>query len=141
MMGNHRTSCTFTMQQIGRWVVTLSKADSNLLGHCFAISRKHCPLWILFMSRHLNPPSALSDHGKSVAWLISYGPHSVAYCYKLGPDRVKAECLCPQRAATIFQHTHATTDCAWPRPPSTKDMKTVCDGFINVGWFPPFLLG
>ena len=42
MMGNHRMSCTFTMQQIGRWVVTHFKADSNLHGHCLAISRKQC---------------------------------------------------------------------------------------------------
>ena len=42
MMGNHRTLCTFTMQQIGRWVVTPSKADSNLHGHRLAISRKQC---------------------------------------------------------------------------------------------------
>ena len=32
MMGDHRTSCTFTTQQISRWVVTHSKADSNLHG-------------------------------------------------------------------------------------------------------------
>ena len=40
MMGNHRTSCTFTMQQIGRWIVIptffattlLSLADSVLCG-------------------------------------------------------------------------------------------------------------
>ena len=82
-------------------------------------------LWILFMSQHLNPPSALSDHCKSVAWFISNGPHSAAYCYKLGPNEVKAECLCPQKAATIFQHTHATANCAWPWPPITKDMKTL----------------
>ena len=107
MMGNHWTSCTFTMQQIGRWVVAHSKADSNLHGHCLTISRKQCPLWILFMSQYLNPPSALSDHRKSVAWLISDGPHSAAYWYKLGPDRVNAEYLCPRKAATIFQHTHA----------------------------------
>ena len=108
MKGNHRTSCTFTAQEIGRWVVTHSKADSNLHGHCLAISGKQCPLWILFMSQHLNPSSALSDHRKSVAWLISNGPHILAYCYKLGPNLVKAECLCPRKAATIFQDTHAT---------------------------------
>ena len=63
MMGNHRTLCTFTTQEIGGWVVvTHSKVDSNLHGHCLAISRKQCPLWILFMSQHLNPSSALSDH-------------------------------------------------------------------------------
>ena len=77
------------------------------------------------MSSHVNPASALLDHRESVAWLISNVPHSVAYCYKLGPNWVKAECLCPQKAATIFQHTHATKDCAWPRPPTTKDMKTL----------------
>ena len=42
MMGNHQMSCTFTMQQIGRLVVTHSKADSNLHGHYLAISRKQC---------------------------------------------------------------------------------------------------
>ena len=125
MVRNHRTLCTFTMQQIGRWVVAHSKADSNLYVHCLAISRKQCPLWILFMSQHLNPSSALLDHRESVAWLISNGPHGAAYYYKLGPNRVKAECLCPRTAATIFQHTHATADCAWPRPPTTKDMKTL----------------
>ena len=108
MMGNHRT-CTLTTQQIGKWVVTHPKADSNLHGHCLAISRKHvqCPLWILFMSQHLNPSSALSDHRELVAWLIGNGPYSVAYYYKAGPNRVKAECPCPRKAATIFQHTHA----------------------------------
>ena len=29
MMGNHQMLCTFTMQQIGRWVVNHFKADSN----------------------------------------------------------------------------------------------------------------
>ena len=82
-------------------------------------------LWILFMSQHLNPPSALSDHHESVAWLISNAPHSAAYCYKLGPNQVKAECLCLQKAATNFQHTHATANCTWPLPPITKDMKTL----------------
>ena len=88
------------------------------------------------MSSHLNPASALSDHRKSIAWLISNGPDSVAYCYKLGPNWVTAECLFPQKTTTIFQHTHAATDCAWPRPPSTKDMKTLVmlatmhDGFL-----------
>ena len=47
-----------TMQQIGKWVVTHSKEDSNLHGQCFAISRKQCPFWILFMSQHLNPATA-----------------------------------------------------------------------------------
>ena len=89
MMGNHRMSCTFTMQQIGRAVVTHSKADSNLHGHCLAGSR------ILFMSKPLNPPSALSDHCESVAWFINNRPHSAAYCCKLGPNGVKAKCLCP----------------------------------------------
>ena len=125
MMGNHRTSCTFTTQQISRWVVTHSEADSNLHGRCLAISRKQCPLWILFMSQHLNPSSALLDRRESAAWLISNGPHSAAYCDKLGPNGVKAECLCPRKAATIFQHTHAIADCAWPQPPTTKDMKTL----------------
>ena len=82
-------------------------------------------LWILFMSQHLNPPSTLSDHRESGAWLISNGLHSAAYCYKLGPNHVKVECLCLHKAATIFQHTHATADCAWPRPPITKDMNTL----------------
>ena len=82
-------------------------------------------LWILFMSQHLNPPSALSDPRESIAWLISNGQHSAAYCYKLGTIRVKAECLCPQKAATIFQHTHVTADCAEPRPPTTRDMTTL----------------
>ena len=54
-----------------------------------------------------------------------FQPHSAAYCYKLGPNRVKAECLCLQKTATIFQHTHTTADCAWPWPPITKDMKTL----------------
>ena len=30
MMGNHRTSCTFTMQQIGSWVVTTFMAIALL---------------------------------------------------------------------------------------------------------------
>ena len=74
-------------------------------------------LWIPFMSQHLNPPSALSEHCESVACFSSNGPHSATYCYKLGPTRVKAKCLYPQKAATIFQYTHATADCAWPRLP------------------------
>ena len=78
MMGNHRTLCILTMQQI---VVTHSSLDSSgsLHGHCLAISRK-CPLWILFMNQHLNHASTLSDHPESVAWRISPGPHSTAYC-------------------------------------------------------------
>ena len=88
-------------------------------------------LWILFMSQHLNPPSALVDHRGLVAWFISNGPHSVACCCKLGPNGVKAECLCPQKATTIFQHTHATTNCAWPRPPTTKH--------VQAGFLPSFL--
>ena len=123
--GNHWTSCTFTTQQIGRWVVAQSIANSNLHGHCIANSRKQCLLWSPFMSQHLNPSSALSDHCESVAWLINDGPHGAAYCYKFGPNRVKAECLCPRKAATIFQHAHATADCAWPQPPTTKDIKTL----------------
>ena len=97
MIGNHLTWCTFTMQQINTWVVTHSKADSNFHGHGLATCRNQCPLWILLMSQHLNPASALSEHRESVAWLISNGPHSAAYCHKLGPNRVKAECLCPTR--------------------------------------------
>ena len=31
MMGNHRTSCGFNIQGIGRWVVKHSKVDSNLM--------------------------------------------------------------------------------------------------------------
>ena len=57
MMGNHRTSCAFTIYK------PAGGSDSNLHGHCLAISRKQCPLWILFMSQHLHPSSALSDHG------------------------------------------------------------------------------
>ena len=57
-------------------------------------------LWILFMSQHLNPPSALSDDCESVAWFISNGPHSATYCYKLGHNGVKAESLCPQKGPT-----------------------------------------
>ena len=125
------------MQQIGTWIVTHSKADPNLHGHCLAISWKRCPLWILFMSQHLTPPSALSDLLESVAWLISNGPH----CYKLGPDRVKAECLCPLKAATMFQHTHATADCSWPWPPTTKDMKTLVTAAKMQGGFLPSSLG
>ena len=83
---------------------------------------------------------ALSDHRESEAWLISNGPHSVAECYKLGPNRIKAECLCPPKAATIFQHTHATRDYAWPRPPTTKDMKTlVTPAQIQGGFLPTSL--
>ena len=67
----------------------------------------------------------MPKHGELVAWLISNGPHSAAFCYKLGPNRVKVECLCPWKAAAIFQHTHAIANCAWPRPPTTMDMKTL----------------
>ena len=54
------------------------------------------------MSQHLNPSSALSNHRESIAWLIENGPHSATYCYKLGANRVKAECLCPLEAATMY---------------------------------------
>ena len=84
------------------------------------------------MSQHLNPASALSDHRESIAWPINNGP-LVAYCNKLGPNWVKAGCLCPPKAATIFQHTHAPGDCAWPRPPTTKDMKTLVTP-LRVGY-------
>ena len=77
------------------------------------------------MSSHLNPTLALSDHRESVTWFISNVPHSAAYCCKLGPNRVKVECLCPRKAATTFQHAHTTIDCAWARPPTTEDMKTL----------------
>ena len=124
MMGNHRMSCTFTFQQIGGWVVTHSKVDYNLHGHCLVFLGNNVFVDSVYEPT-LNPPSALSDHCELVAWFISNGPHSAAYCYTLGPNRVKAECLCPQKATTIFQHTRATTHCAWPRPPITKDMKTL----------------
>ena len=54
MMGNHWALCTFTLQQIEGWAVTHSSADSSLHGHCLAICRKQCPLWILSMSQHLH---------------------------------------------------------------------------------------
>ena len=41
VMGNHWRSFTFTMQQTGTWVVTHSKADSNLHGQVVAL-REHC---------------------------------------------------------------------------------------------------
>ena len=79
------------------------------------------------MSQHLNSPSALSDHCESVTLIVGNSPHKAhkAYCYELGPNRVKAECPCPQKAATIFQHCHATAYCIWLRPPITKEMKTL----------------
>ena len=100
-------------------VMYFHNATNRQVG-CYTLLSLGNNVCILFMSHHLKPPSALLDHRESVAWLISNGPHSAAYCYKLGPIRVKAECLCPQKAATIFQHTQATTHCAWPRPPTTR---------------------
>ena len=100
MMGNHRTSSTFTMQQLGKWVVHTLQSGFQPSWSLLCYLEETMSLWILFMSQHFNPPSALSDHRASVAWLISRGPHSAAYCYKLGPDGVKAECLCLQKAAT-----------------------------------------
>ena len=95
-MGNHQTLCTFAMQQIGRWVVICSQADSDLHGHCLAVSWEQCLLWILFMS--------------------------CCILLQVGPIPVKAECLCPQKAATIFQHTrNIRLRLATPR--TTKDMK------------------
>ena len=44
MIGNHRTSCTFTVQQIGRWLL---HTDSNFHGHRLANTRKQFPLLIL----------------------------------------------------------------------------------------------
>ena len=91
------------------------------------------------MSQHLNPASALSDHCGSVAWLIGNGPHSVAYCYKLGPNRVKAECLCPQKATTIFStHSH-NSRLRLATATNHQGYEDPCDGCINAGWFPPFL--
>ena len=135
MTGNHRTSCTFSMQQTGRWAFTHSKANSNLHGHCLAISRKQCCLWILLMSHHLNPLAALSDHRKLVAWLISNVPHRAAYCYKLGPNRVKTEGRhhlpthsrnCRSRMATATNH---------------QGYDDPGDARINAGCFHPFLPG
>ena len=80
-------------------------------------------LWIIFMSEHLDPPSALSDHCESVAWLIINGPHIAAYRCKLGPNLFKRECLRLETNANIFQQSHATANCAGP--PITKDMKTL----------------
>ena len=80
--------------------------------------------------------STLWNHRESIAWLISNGPRSATYCYKLGPNPVKAECLCPQKAATIFQHVRAIAHCAWPRPPTTKDMKTLV---MHGGFLPSSL--
>ena len=73
------------MQQIGTWVVTHSKADSNLHGHRLAISGKQCRLWILFISQHLNPESSIrtfrSSRISSMAYqqrptLLQVGPQS-----------------------------------------------------------------
>ena len=47
----------------------------------------------------------------SKAWLISNGARSAAYCYKLGPNRVKAKWLCPQKAAAIL---HACINASLP---------------------------
>ena len=101
-------------------------------------------LWILFMSQHLNPPSALSDHCESVAGLISNGPHSVAYCYKLGPNRVKAECLCLQKAATIFQLPTQSHNSRLRLATATNHQgyEDLCDAHIKcrvVSSIPPWL--
>ena len=91
------------------------------------------------MSYHLNPASALTDHRGSIAWLNTR-PHSAAYCYELGPDRVKAECLYPQKAVTIFQHTHATAN-RLAMATNHSGCEDPCDGCIHAEWFPPFLSG
>ena len=82
---------------------------------------------------HLNPPSALSDHCESVACIISNGPHSAAYCNKLGPNGVKADHHFPThslnnrlRLATATNH---------------QGYEDSCDACINVGGSPPFLPG
>ena len=76
-------------------------------------------------------------------WMLDYDDGEspdVVYCYKLSPNRVKAECLCLQKAVTIFQHTHATADCAWLWQPITKDMKTlVTPALQGVSSLPPWL--
>ena len=91
------------------------------------------------MSQHVNSLSALLDHCKSVAWLISNGPNSISYCYKLGPKQVKAKCLCTQKATTIFQHTNATADCTRPHSSITKDMRTFVPLARMVSSFLPWL--
>ena len=97
------------------------------------------------MSLHLNLASALSDPRESIAWLISNGQHSAAYCYKLGPNGVTAECLCPQKAATIFQHAHTTIHrhnrLSLTTATNRQGYEDPCDACINAGWFPPFLPG
>ena len=93
-----------------------------------------------------------SKWAKNTCWRIPKGPGSLLekrvfdpffthFCSQNGvPNRVKAEYLCPQKAASIFQHTHATPDCAWPRPPTTKDMKTfVTTAIMQGGFLPSFL--
>ena len=102
MMGNHRASCTFTMQQIGKWVVAHFKVDSNLHGHCLAISRKQCPLWILFMSQHLNPPSAPLDHRESVAWLISNRMSNLAMEIGCVHQKCTTSALIPKQQTSQF---------------------------------------
>ena len=79
MMGNHRMSCTFTMQQIG--TLHTPKRIPTFMAIALLSAGS--------ISQHLNPPSAVSDHCESVAWFINNGPHSAACCYKLGPNGVK----------------------------------------------------
>ena len=122
---NHGTSLKFQCNKLaGGLLHTLKRIPTFMVIALLSLGN-HVLCGFFFLSQHLNPPSALSDHRESVAWLISDSPHRAAYCYKLGPHRLKAECLCLHKAATIFQHTHATANCAWPQPPTTKDMKTI----------------
>ena len=57
------------------------------------------------MSQHLNRAYAFSDHHESVAWLISNSPHSAAYCYKLGPNGVKADKASVPRRLPPYSNT------------------------------------
>ena len=87
------------------------------------------------MSQHLNPPSALSDHWESVAWLISNGPHSAAYCYKLGPNGVEAE-------GYHYLPTHSRNSrLRLATATNHQGYEDSCDTYINANGFPRFLPG
>ena len=85
----HFRSCP--LRQVGCYTLL---SGSNLHGHRPAISSGQRPLWILCMSQHLNPATALSDHPASPALLTSNGPHGAAHCSGLGPSSLSG---CPGR--------------------------------------------
>ena len=87
------------------------------------------------MSKRLNHPSAQSDHRQ-----ITNSPHSVAL--QVGPNRLKVECLCGQKAGTILQSTSKVRD-RYSLATATDDQgyEALFDGRMCATLFPWFPAG